>query len=189
MRILGIVLMFTVVLFSACKKKERVTDTSAPCMTAKDLDPAFAFEELNKDYFIAFPPGYTYGGYIVYEGDFFIKKGFLATDTISFTAQYGPDAGHKSVYGATLVNTEATKVDIEYRNQIITLKNKKRLCAGETIGYYFYTLDGQDTSSTNKGLGVVYLLDNKDFRQNLIIDFPADKEADVNTIVSTIKKQ
>lgn len=189
MRFLGIVLILGTILFSACKKKEKVTDTSAPCLTTANLDPAYAFEPLNPAYSIAFPPGYTYGGHIVFEGDYFIKKLFQAPDTITFLAAYGPDAGMKSTYGASLVSTEATKVDIEYRNQLFTLKNKKRLCGDGTIGYYYYTLDGQDTASKNKGLGVVYLLDGKDFRQNLIVDFPATRENEINTIISTIKKQ
>lgn len=188
MRYTGFILL-CLLSFIACKKKERVIDTTAPCIKDINNDPAYVYEELNKDYDIAFLSGYTHGGYIVFEGDYFIKQKASATDTIRFIAQYGPATGHKSVYGEALVNTEATQVDIEYKNQLYTLKNKKRLCSDGGIGYYFYTTDRHDSTSKNTGLGVIYLLQGSDFRQNLVIDFPAAKVEEVNSVLASIKKK
>lgn len=188
MRLTGIILVLLTA-FISCKKEERVTDTSAPCLTVTDRDPAYEYEELNRSYSIAFLPSYIYGGYIVFEGDYFIKKKITGTDTITFNAAYGPSSGQKSVYGPPLVNTAATQVDIEYKNKIFTLKNKKRLCTEGTIGYYYYTLEKEDPAGKNKGLGVVYLLDGTDFRQNLIVDFPAETEFEISTIIASIKKK
>lgn len=173
-----------------CKKEEKPVDNTTPCLSSGSLDPAFAYEALTNDYQIAFTPSYKYGGYIVYHGDNFLKKRYGAKDTTTYMAKYGPDEGQTSVYGPTLVNPEAKQVDVTYNNKTYTLKNKRRLCGGDnTIGYYYYTLSRADTNSRNTGLGVVYLRQGEDFRQNLVIDFPDYEETEVNTVLSTIKKK
>lgn len=171
------------VLFTACKKKQPI-DNTTPCISGSS--DGWKREDLNLNYSIAFPSWYTYGGYIVFEGDYFIKSTY-STDSVNVLSEYGNSGTNTDVWGPVLVNTNVTSVDIIFRDKLITLKNKKRICSnGKTIGYYFYNLNTPIRDTKNTCLGVVYLLRGSDFRQSIIIDFSTGREDEVKGIVSSI---
>jgi hypothetical protein len=183
------IIILSVLLLTACKKK-KATDDSTTCISGTSSTSGWHQEDMNLNYTIELPAWYSGAGYITYEGDQFIKYSYSPTDTVWVNAQYGRSGHNTNVWGPVLVNSDANAVDIDYKGYTIPLKNKRRLCAnGKTIGYYYYTLTKNliDTTSKNGGLGMVYLLENNDFKQNITIDFSVEKESEALGIVSTIK--
>jgi hypothetical protein len=182
------IIILSVLVLSACKKK-KTTDDSTTCISGTGSTSGWHKEDMNLYYTIELPTWYGGAGYVTYQGDQFIKYSFSPTDTVMINAQYGRPGYNTNVWGPVLASSDASSVDIDYRGFTIPLKNKKRLCAnGKTIGYYYYTLTKNiiDTTSKNGGLGLVYLLENNDFKQNITIDFAAEKESEALAIVSTI---
>lgn len=176
-------LLVLLILVTACKKKVTI-DNTTPCISGSS--DGWKREDLNSNYSVSFPSWYTYGGYIVFEGDYFIKSAY-STDSVNLLAQYGTSGTNTDVWGPVLVNTNVTSVDLVFRDKLITLKNKKRICNnGKTIGYYFYNLATPIRDTKNTCLGVVYLLQGSDFRQSIIIDFSTGREDEVKGIVSSI---
>lgn len=185
MRVYLLAILSVTVFFTSCKKKPGIDNTTS-CLSG-DSD-GWKQEDLNKDYTIKFPSSYTNGGYIVFEGDYFTKISFNSTDTVTFLAQYGKTGVSTDVWGPVLINTNVASVDIVYKEKLVTLKNKKRICSGSnTLGYFFsntgLTIDG----TNNTCLGVVYLLKGSDYRQSLMIEYSTGKETEVRSVVTSIR--
>lgn len=175
------------IIVTACKKNPG-TDNNTTCISGNGNADSWTTEDLNTLYTIQCPPWYQGAGYISYKGDYFIKYNRDSVDTTTLNAQYGVYDVNNNVWGTTLINPQATSVDISYGNQNVPLTGKVRLCTGgTTIGYYYYTLNHTDSNTRNKGLGIVYLKENNDFKQSIIINFPETKETEVTDIVSSIK--
>lgn len=180
-------LMASLMLAVACKKKSQ-TDNSTTCISGNGNGDSWSREDLNTLYTIAIPQWYQGAGYISYKGDYFIKYNRDTVDTTTLNAQYGVYDVTNNVWGATLVNPGANSVDISYKNETVPLTSKVRLCTGgTTIGYYYYTLSHNDSDTRNKGLGIVYLKENNDFKQSVIVNFPEKKQTEVTDIISSIK--
>lgn len=184
MRKLATALILGSILAISCKKEKATEDNSAACVSG-GLDPT---EQLNTEYGIGFPAWYKDGGYIVYQGDFFTKHYYGPNDTVSVVAKYtNKNNTNNSVWGEALTSVDAPTIDITYKEKLVTLKLKKKICSNGGIGYYYYTLG--NTADNNGGLGIVYLKQGEVYRQSIIVSFTPTKESEINSIIASISKR